>query len=73
MCDSCGDLWRPGVLEMSARLCCPVKRLINEDLPTFDRPTTANSGYCSLGHDSTETALPTYSAVAIRIEPGDGK
>ncbi len=46
---------RPGVAETCA-FCRPVSALNNDDLPTFDRPVSANSGKCGGGMDSTFAA-----------------
>ena len=40
----------PGVFETCASALWPVSRLIREDLPTLERPITANSGNPSFGH-----------------------
>lgn len=53
----------PGCLDTMARLLRLVSRLIREDLPTLERPMTANSGYFGGGHWLTSTLLFTNSAV----------
>ncbi len=59
-----GVIWSvPGVFEVSARDALPVSMLISDDLPTLDRPMTANSGSVGLGQEDSFVALPTYSAV----------
>ena len=46
----------PGLLDTCARELCPVSRLIKDDLPTLERPITANSWRSALGHCSTCTS-----------------
>ena len=53
----------PGVFETIAKEFLPVKRLIKDDLPTLDRPITANSGYRAGGHCAVLTLLLINSAV----------
>lgn len=52
----------PGVAEILANCFRPVSRLISEDLPTLERPITANSGRPSFGKAAIEVALQLNSA-----------
>jgi hypothetical protein len=52
----------PGRFEIRASFLFPVSMLIRDDLPTLDRPITANSGMHGGGHAFKVTALPTYVA-----------
>ena len=65
-------LGAPGSLYTSARLLRPVSMLMRLDLPTFDRPMTANSGGPSFGHCDTSTLLVTNSADLTRTLVGGG-
>lgn len=64
MCLIPGDLHKrtPGVLETSASSRLPVSILMRLDLPTFDLPITAISGYFGGGQSRRLTLLLTYSA-----------
>mmetsp|Transcript_1507 Transcript_1507/g.5161 ORF Transcript_1507/g.5161 Transcript_1507/m.5161 type:complete len:244 (+) Transcript_1507:1344-2075(+) len=61
----------PGVLEVCARSRRFVNMLIRDDLPTFDRPTRANSALSSSagGQPSTLTELMMYSTL-LTVTPG---
>ena len=52
----------PGFLDTLASLLLCVSMLIREDLPTFERPITANSGCDWGGHPFRSTLLLTYTA-----------
>ena len=56
----------PGVLETFARAACPVSILMRDDLPTFERPMTANSGSLGCGHCAMLVLLFTNSAFFTR-------
>mmetsp|Transcript_267 Transcript_267/g.2121 ORF Transcript_267/g.2121 Transcript_267/m.2121 type:complete len:200 (-) Transcript_267:867-1466(-) len=56
----------PGVLDTRARFLRLVMALMRDDFPTFDRPTTANSGSVGGGHCSSLTLLFTNSAAFTR-------
>ena len=45
----------------------PVRELIREDLPTFERPIKANSLLAGLGFPAAEVELETYAAFVIFI------
>mmetsp|Transcript_32324 Transcript_32324/g.39133 ORF Transcript_32324/g.39133 Transcript_32324/m.39133 type:complete len:266 (+) Transcript_32324:78-875(+) len=55
----------PGVLEIFANFPLLVSILIKDDLPTLERPMTANSGLVSLGHWLYFTLLVMNSACLI--------
>lgn len=63
----------PGSLETLARPFLNVNMLMSDDLPTLDRPMTANSGNLGGGQDLRETALDTYLAVLMRECCGVGR
>lgn len=68
------SLHAPGVFEIIARPVLPVRVLMREDLPTFERPMTANSGMArfSLGHCSMAVLLLTNSACFTFVCVGAG-
>src|SRR5699024_5527406 len=57
----------PGFDDVWAKFFRLIILLINEDLPTFDRPAKANSGRRSLGYCFCDTALMSSSAFVIFI------
>jgi hypothetical protein len=57
----------PGVPEVFARFFFPVNILINEDLPTFERPIKANSNFSSVGHLVISELETTNTASLIFI------
>jgi hypothetical protein len=57
----------PGLEEVWASEELPVRQLIREDLPTFERPIKANSVLAGLGLLAAETELATYTALEIFI------
>ena len=57
----------PGVAEVFARFFLSVSILINEDLPTFDRPMNAYSGILPSGHFRTSLLLIMNFASLITI------
>ena len=57
----------PGVADVLANLRLLVSMLIRLDLPTFERPMKAYSGFVSLGHIDTMGALSENSACLISI------
>src|SRR5699024_8971898 len=57
----------PGLAEVRTRFFRLIKRLINEDLPTLERPASAISDNTSCGYCSALTALMIYSALFIFI------
>src|SRR5690606_11803785 len=62
----------PGVPETLARRPWPVRRLINEDLPTLDRPIKANSGRSCTGQAVRSGALEWKTVESIFIARLDG-
>jgi len=64
---------QPGVLETMASALRPVSKLMSDDLPTFERPMTANSGYPALGQSWTFTLLLTNSADLTLVCFGCGR
>ncbi len=62
----------PGSLDTRASPLLPVSMLMSEDLPTFERPMTANSGNRGCGHCATSTQLLRYSAVRTRENAAGG-
>ncbi len=46
---------RPGVFEVRARVLVPVRALISEDLPTFERPANATSSRSAGGRSAMRT------------------
>ena len=57
----------PGVDEVLANFLLLVSMLIRLDLPTFERPIKAYSGFVSLGHIDTIGAESKNSACLISI------
>src|SRR3954469_351704 len=55
----------PGVAAALARSLWPVRRLMSEDLPTLDRPMSANSGRLQFGQPRMLAALVSNSAERI--------
>ncbi len=53
---------RPGVLETMARSFLRVRALINDDLPTLERPINANSGNSESGQLARSGELIRKSA-----------
>jgi hypothetical protein len=62
-----GSHCAPGFFEINAKFLLAVSMLTREDLPTFERPTTANSGLDGGGQPFNVTALPTYFAEFTRV------
>lgn len=60
----------PGLEETLARPAWLVNRLINEDLPTLDRPMKAYSGRSAGGHRFTDGLLMRYCALCMSINQG---
>lgn len=65
-------LHTPGCLDTMAKLLRFVSKFMSDDLPTLDRPMTANSGYFGCGQSLTATLLLTNSAVFIWEFVGGG-
>jgi hypothetical protein len=57
----------PGVAEVFANFLLLVSILMRLDLPTFERPINAYSGFVSFGHIDTIGALSVNSAFLISI------
>src|SRR6185295_9831099 len=57
------DWVRPGVEEVRARPCTLSRELMRLDLPTFERPRKAISGFESRGQSSSLNALLRNSAL----------
>jgi len=57
----------PGLSETIASVRCSARRLMSEDLPTFDRPMNANSGRFQFGHDFRSGELTSKTADLIFI------
>ena len=57
----------PGVDDVFANFLLFVSMLIRLDLPTFERPINAYSGFVSFGHIDTIGALSVNSAFFISI------
>jgi hypothetical protein len=57
----------PGVCEVLAKPFLPVSILISDDLPTFDRPIKAYSGFIGGGSLDTWLLLQINSADLITI------
>jgi hypothetical protein len=55
----------PGFPEILASFEYPVRKLISEDFPTFDRPINPNSGFSEAGHWLSEVLLRIYDAERI--------
>src|SRR6185503_7861228 len=62
------DWVRPGVEEVRARPCTRSRELMRLDLPTFERPRKAISGFESRGQSSSLNALLRNSAVTTFID-----
>jgi hypothetical protein len=58
----------PGVCDVFAKSFELVSILINDDLPTLDRPITASSGKLFPGNSSNFTRDETKTASLISIE-----
>ncbi len=58
-CGAAGNLSAPGSLDTRANLELLVRQLRSDDLPTFERPMTANSGLRSRGQSATAALLVT--------------
>src|SRR4249920_37321 len=56
------SLVNPGLGETRANPCSPASRFSREDLPTLERPTKANSGSDSSGHEFKSGALRSKMA-----------
>jgi hypothetical protein len=57
----------PGCPDILARPLRPVSIFINDDLPTFDLPMKANSGYEVFGSSASDGQLFTNEAELIII------
>jgi len=68
-CEKLMSCVRPGVWLVFARFFRPTSVLINEDLPTLERPTKATSGIVAGGYCGGHTALFKNCAPVIFISP----
>ncbi|KAL8168334.1 hypothetical protein V2J09_009833 [Rumex salicifolius] len=63
---------KPGFLDVKATSFLRTRELISEDLPTFDRPRTANSGRPSRGQSLGLVLLFMNSTSLILASPVNG-